>query len=79
MLERLNLNVPRETRVALKRLARRAGRKEGELARELLVRAVADLEREAFFEALQQAMTPAARRRMGALACAMEKVRGGAR
>src|SRR5688572_30870741 len=44
-MQRLNLNVPEATGLALKRLAAKAGLKESELARELLVRAVQSEER----------------------------------
>jgi hypothetical protein len=78
-MERLNLNVPAETRVALKRMAAKAGLKEGEIARELLVRAVDRAEREEFFRQMEEGMTSGARRRLAAIANALEKVRGSAR
>ncbi len=78
-MERLNLNVPAETRAALKKLAASAKLKEAELARELLVKAVEQAERDEFFRAMDQNMTPAARRRLAALARAVEKARGGSR
>jgi hypothetical protein len=56
-----------------------AGVKEGEIARELLVRAVERAEREEFFRLMEEGMTPGARRRLAAIATALEKVRGGAR
>jgi len=77
-MERLNLNVPAEARAALKRLADRAQRKEAELARELLVRAIDEAEREEFVRAMAE-MSPAARNRLRAVAGALEKVRAGTR
>jgi hypothetical protein len=77
-MERLNLNVPAETRAALKRLAARSRRKEAELARDLLYRAIDEAEREEFFSAMSE-MSPAARSRLRAIATAVEKVRAGAR
>jgi hypothetical protein len=78
-MERLNLNVPAETRRALKQLAATAKVKEAELARELLVKAVQQAERDEFYRAMEENMTPAARRRLAAVARALEKVRGGSR
>jgi predicted DNA-binding protein len=78
-MERLNLNVPSETRAALQRLARRSGRKEAEVARELLVAAAENAEREAFYEAMRSEMTEGARQRLSAMARALEKVRHRAR
>jgi len=78
-MERLNLNVPSETRAVLRRLAEGAKLREGEYARELLVRAVAQAEREVFFDEMERKMTPAARKRLLAVAGAVDKVRHGAR
>jgi hypothetical protein len=78
IMERLNLNVPSETRAVLRRLAQGAKLKEAEYARELLMRAVEQAEREKFFDEMEQRMTPAARKRMLAVAGAVEKVRRGA-
>jgi hypothetical protein len=78
-MERLNLNVPSDTRAALKRLAAAAKRKEAELARELLVDAVAEAERDEFFQAMERGMTPVARKRLAAIAGALEKLSGSAR
>lgn len=75
-MERLNLNVTRETRDSLRRLARRRSRKEAELARELLARALKEAEREEFFREMEQNMTGEARRRLNALAVSLEKLRG---
>jgi hypothetical protein len=75
-MERLNLNIPEDTRKALKRLARQANRREGELARELLVRAIAAAERDAFLRRVAAAQTPELREREVELARALEKLRG---
>jgi uncharacterized protein YpiB (UPF0302 family) len=75
-LERLNLNIPKDTRKVLKRLARLANRREGELARDLLVRAVAAAEREALLQRVAAAQTPALRQREVELARALERLRG---
>jgi hypothetical protein len=78
-MDRLNLNVPSEIRAALRQLAARANLREGEYARELLVRAVERAEREKFFEEMERKMTPAARKRLLAVAGAVEKARRGTR
>jgi hypothetical protein len=79
VMERLNLNVPSEARASLKRLAEAAKLREAEYARELLVRAIEAAEREKFFSELERKMTPAARKRLVAVAGAVEKVRRGSR
>ena len=78
-MERLNLNVPAAARVALRRIARRDGRREAEVARDLLLRAIDEEERERFFVELEAAATPALRERLTRLAAAVERVRGGSR
>jgi hypothetical protein len=78
-VERLNLNLPSEVRHAIRRLAGEAKVKEAEYARELLVRAVERAERERFFEEMERKMTPAARKRLLAVAGAVEKARRGSR
>ena len=75
-MERLNLNIPEETRKALKRLARLANRREAGLARELLVRAIAEAERAALLQRVATAQTPELRRRQLELARALERLRG---
>jgi hypothetical protein len=80
LMERLNLNVPAPARAALKRLAQRAGRREAELARDLLLRAIEQEEREEFFQQVEVAMEdPALRKRLRAVTSAMEKLRGASR
>jgi ssRNA-specific RNase YbeY (16S rRNA maturation enzyme) len=78
-MERLNLNVPDETRRKLKRLAARADLREAELARELLVRAVDDEEKREIRERFRSSMNPELRKRLLEINRAMEGLRGGAR
>lgn len=78
-MERLNLNVPVEVRRKLKRLAARADRREAELARELLVRAVEEAERKEIRERFRETMSPQLRKRLREISHAMEKLRGSAR
>jgi len=78
-MERLNLNVPGEARRALRRLAASAGKKEAEYARELLLGAIEQAERDEFFRAMESGMTPTVRKRLRAVAGALEKLRGNPR
>jgi hypothetical protein len=78
-VERINLNIPKEDRARLKRLAVRAHRTEGELARELLLRALGEVEREEFARAIAAAQTPERRARDRVIARALEKLHGSAR
>ena len=75
-MERLNLNIPEDTRKVHKRLARLTNRREAELARELLVRAIADAERAELVRRVAAAQTPELRRREVELAQALERLRG---
>jgi hypothetical protein len=75
-MERLNLNVPPETRERIRRIARRRQIKEAEAARELLMEAVERDEREEFYRQVEQAQTPELRRRLLAITRAMEKLGG---
>jgi len=75
-MERLNLNIPTDTRNVLRRLARLANRREAELARDLLVRAIAEAERAALLQRVAAAQTPELRRRQVELARALERLRG---
>jgi hypothetical protein len=74
-MAQLRLDLPCEVWRALRRLARQAQIREAEYARELLVRAVERAERERFFEEMERNMTPAARKRLLAIASAIEEVR----
>ncbi len=73
-MERLNLNVPAEARAALRRMAKGAGMREAEMARELLLRAIDREEREEFYRATRE-MNPRARARLREIALAMERLR----
>jgi hypothetical protein len=63
-MERLNLNVPDETGRKLRRLAARAGWREAELARELLVRAVDQEEKREIRERFRSSINPKLRKRL---------------
>jgi hypothetical protein len=76
IMERLNLNIPEDARKTLQRLARSSKRREAELARELLLRAIRQAEKEEFIKRLEATMTPAARQRHLELAEALERLRG---
>jgi hypothetical protein len=78
-MERLNLNVPADTREKLKQIALRRQRKEAEVARDLLIDAVLRDEREEFYRQMEQAQTPELRRRLLAITHAMEKLGGRSR
>ena len=73
-MERLNLNIPEDAREHLRRLAKRANRKEGELARELLVAALEEEARKEFIREVAAAQTPAVRKRQLKIANAMERL-----
>ncbi len=72
VLQRLNLNIPESARTALRRIARGRERSEAEVARDLLVKAIDDAERDEFFEQVARAQTPALRRRQVEMVRAFE-------
>jgi hypothetical protein len=76
MVERLNLNIPEDARKVLQKLARSSNKREAELARELLLRAIRQAEKEEFVRKLEASMTPAARQRHLEIAEALERLRG---
>ena len=78
-MERLNVNVPRETRVKIRNIARRRHLKDAEAARDLLIEAVERDEREDFYRRMEEAQTPELRERLLALANALEKLGGRSR
>ena len=78
-MERLSLNLPTDRRRTLRRLAREAGKREAELARDFLIGAIDEAERDEFFRQVAAGMTPALRKRMRALARSVEAIRDGAR
>lgn len=73
-LERINLNVEKEMRRRLKAVAKRLGRTESEVARELLSQALARAEREEFYERVARTTTPAMRQRMIELVTAFDRL-----
>ena len=75
-LERINLNVPKETRRRLKAAARRLGVTESEAARDLLSSALDRAEKEDFYREVRATMTPEMRKRMLEVARALEKLGG---
>ncbi len=75
-LDRINVNVPAEARKRLKAVAKRLGRTEGELARELLLEALRQAERAEIYEQIANEMTPEIRNRMIEVAEALEKIDG---
>lgn len=75
-MERPNLNIPSQARQSLRRLAKRAQRREGEFARVLLLQAIDRAERDEFFRQVEENMTPELRKRELAIARAMERLRG---
>jgi hypothetical protein len=75
-MERLNLNIPSEARASLRRLASHAKRREAEMARELLLRAIAEAEREELYRAAKAAQTPELRKRLREISAGMEELRG---
>jgi predicted DNA-binding protein len=75
-LERINLNVPSEARRRLRAVAKEVGRTESEVARELLLEALARSERDRLYQRIAEEMTPAIRRRMIEIAEALERING---
>lgn len=75
-LDRINLNVPPEARKRLRAVAKRLGRTETEVARELFLEALGRAERAAFYERVAGEMTPAIRERMIEIAEALEGING---
>jgi len=73
-LERLNLNIPPQTRARLRAAAKRLKRTESDVARELLVSALERAEREDFYRGVQDAMSPEMRRRMLEVTEAFERI-----
>jgi len=78
-MERLNLNIPSEARARLRRLASRAKRREAEMARELLLGALEEAEREELYRAAKASQTPELRKRLREISAGIEGLRGVAR
>jgi len=75
-MERVNLNLEAVDRARLRRLARRAHVREVELVRALLLRAIAQAEREDIAMRVNRAQTAERRVRDRQIARALEKLRG---
>ena len=75
-LERITVDVPKETRRRLKAAARRLGVTESEAARNLLSSALDRAEKEDFYREVRATMTPEMRKRMLEVARALEKIGG---
>jgi hypothetical protein len=75
-MERLNLNIPADARKDLKQLASKSRVREGVLARELLLHAIARAKRDEFFRHAAEAQSPALTKRQLKIARALERMRG---
>jgi predicted DNA-binding protein len=75
-LERINLNVPPETRAELRALAKELQRTEAEVARQLLTSALERVKKERFYAEVAATMTPDLRDRMLGLAESLEALGG---
>jgi hypothetical protein len=75
VLERINLNVPPAVRRQLRELARRAGRTESEVARNLLIDALERAHREQLYRAVADRQTAQLRARDLEVLRAFEKLR----
>ncbi len=75
LMERINLNVPPEIRARIRALAKASRRTEGEVTRELVVRALDQIDRAAAIEAIKRAQTPEHVQRVLEIANAMERLR----
>ena len=75
-MERINLNVPPGVRGKLRSVARRLGKTESEVARELLIEALARAERDEILRRTVAAQTPAMRERQLAILDALERLGG---
>lgn len=67
-MERLNLNLPEDARKELHRLARRARLRDGEYARELLLKALDDAARDDLARQVAESQSPALARREAEIA-----------
>jgi hypothetical protein len=75
-LERINLNVPGDARRRLRAVAKRIGRTESEVARELFLDGLIRAERNQFYEKVASEMTPEIRARLIEVAEALERING---
>ena len=67
-MERLNLNLPEDARKELHRLARRARQRDGEYARELLLKALDESARDDLARQVAETQSPALARREAEIA-----------
>ena len=75
-MQRINLNVPSDVRDQLRALAATSGVTEAEMARALLVRALAAARREEFYRRVAEAQTPELRARELRMLRAIERLDG---
>jgi len=75
-LQRINLNVPAQIRVRLRRIARKLSLTESETARQLLTSALDQSERQEFYRRIAAAQTPASRQKELDIVAAFEKLVG---
>ncbi|WP_394844082.1 hypothetical protein LZC95_44400 [Pendulispora brunnea] len=75
-MERINLNIPSEARKRLARLAKQSKQREGEYLRELVLKALADAERQDLIARIKAARTPEYLAREKVIMDALEELRG---
>jgi hypothetical protein len=75
-MERINLNVASDARKRLKIVAKRLGKTEAEVARELFLDGLDRAERSQFYDRVASEMTLEIRERMIVIAEAMERING---
>jgi len=78
-MERINLNIPSEARKRIARLAKKSNLREGEYLRELVLRALKEVERKEFIARVAVSRTPERRARDLEIADAIERLRGSPR
>jgi predicted DNA-binding protein len=75
-MERINLNVPSDTRKRLRAVAKKLKKTESEVVRDLLDDALRRKEKEEFYRRVSEQMTPALRVRLVEIGKALEKIDG---
>lgn len=75
-MERLNLNIPEDARKRLKKIAARRQRTESEIARELLLVAIEQAERDEFYRQVATGQTPQLQKRYLLVLDAFESLDG---
>jgi len=73
-MERINLNIPSESRAQLKALAAQRGVAEAELARELVLKGLEDERRAAIVAQTRKALTPEVRQELRRIATLMDRI-----